>query len=245
MRIGLGINPDMLVKAKGEALSIYLSESGAQQASWQIDVWAEIDARGSQAGRGRGKKPVVFVGTINTVSGVNSGQLDRIVGQAVCPGALTWILRATGPAPGFTPPGFAVPIDAMAELDAAPGACCGATTGAYYPNNPGRVLTNSLTGFSGVVFTSPILLLGFFGFAGLSFTAIEDYLMFFNSPTVPANGTAPFMGLQFAISVGSEFNFSLSNPIFFPLGLSWAVSSTSGTLTLSPDVFNVTTRTQW
>jgi hypothetical protein len=246
VRIGLGINGDCLVEEPGDAISVFLTEPSAQQATWSIDVWAIVGARGSAAGRGRGKSPRVFVGTINTVAAVNSGQLTRVVGQAVCPGALAWVLSATGPATTFQPPGFANPTDAMAELDAAVSPCCGQTMGIYYPNVPSRINT---TGGPQVAsrtdFTAPILFLGAFGYAPTSEANTEDYIMFFNSTTVPANGALPFDGLSLAVAPGADFNISFNVPILFSVGLTWAISSTPGTLTLSADTFVVTTRTQW
>jgi hypothetical protein len=246
VRIGLGINGDCLVEEPGDAISVFLTEPGGQQATWSIDVWAIVGARGSAAGRGRGKSPRVFVGTINTVAANNSTQLTRVVGQAVCPGALAWVLSATGPATTFQPPGFAAPTDAMAELDAAVSPCCGQTMGIYYPNVPSRIIqTGGAPAASRTDFTSPILFDTIFGYGPVGEGAAEDVVFLFNSTSVPALGSLPFAGLSFAVPPGGSFNFSLAVPLLFSTGLTWAISSTQGTFTASADLFVITTRCQW
>lgn len=65
---------------------------------------------------------------------------------------------------------------------------------------------------------------------GFSDQGSRRYLMFFDSAAVPANGTASWFCLR--IPGGSTFTLDADRSRAFVNGLSWAVSTTPGTLTL-------------
>jgi hypothetical protein len=85
------------------------------------------------------------------------------------------------------------------------------------------------------VLTVDCKLLGCFGYANQ-----DGYMQFFNSPTVPADGTAPTIA-SFYVSAGSNISLDVSQVagIVFPQGLSFAFSSTGPTKTklLGPSIF--------
>lgn len=66
-----------------DAISIAFSEAGNNALPWQVNVDAQLDG-GS----------LVRVGTMWTVPPLSSGLPSRIIGTAICPGAVKWFLGA-------------------------------------------------------------------------------------------------------------------------------------------------------
>lgn len=60
--------------------------------------------------------------------------------------------------------------------------------------------------------------------------AATRYLQFFNSTTVPANGTVPV--LSFACAAGATITETFLHGKYFSTGLTWCNSSTAGTKTI-------------
>lgn len=251
MQITLGQNQSYQLAEEADAIAITLSENPSTlnpatdiYPSWQLDVYA-----GSEEGRN-------YVGTINTVAGVNGAFPARIVAYAICPGARSWSIEPTGPA---VAPNTENPGPAFAELRAQPvqQGCCafGITPGVFRPI--GRTIWNGNIGTETggdssvplvsrrVDFTAPIAFSGAFG-SNESGSTI--WVMFFDAAALPANGTQPTHGLSFNVPSGASFNWvAPQNGVFLRNGLTWAASSTPDTLTvIAPGtVARVTTLAQW
>jgi len=250
VRITLGQNTSYQVAQPADAIAISLSEDGqtfgASSPSWQLDIYA-----GTEDGR-------YYVGTLNTVAAVNGRFLARVVGYAIAPGARSWNLEATGPAAGPAAGGVF-----YADLRVHPVVSAPAGFGAGVFRVLGRTIINGGIGTetggdntaplanSRTDFTNAIVFTGAFGYnaepSGEPGTA-DIWIMFFDSATVPANGTEPTDGLAFQVPPDATFNFvAPGNGIFFRNGLTWAVSTTPDTLTLAvgPAAARVVTLAEW
>jgi hypothetical protein len=236
MQITNGLNRDYQVIAEADAIALTLSEPPSQQVTWQLDVYAS-----TPVGR-------TFVGTINTVSAENSGQCNRLIGYAVCPGARAWNVLAKG-APGSA--GKVVGELRVAPVKESPS---GAAVGVQRPS--GRLLVNGFspgnTGGEGTFglavartdYVSPIAFTGAYGTNEAALNTV--WIMFFDSNAVPPDGTAPYFDLAFRVAAGGTFNFvAPTDGIFFANGMTWAVSSTPGTLTIAATLARVTTNAAW
>lgn len=227
MQIGVGQCREYQIVERADAIGIFLSEPNPTQvASWNLDIFAENDI-------GR-----FYVGTIETVSAANSPRLARLIAYAVCPGSRAWSIEAFGNS--LLLDGVTI-VPAQANLHAVP---CNPAAFAFAPGiyRPlGRTIWNgSLTTAEGndstaplassrVDFTSPIV---FQGASGSNETAATIWIMFFDSGSVPANGTQPTHGLSFNVPAGGTFSFTAPAPgLFFRKGLTWVASSTPNTLT--------------
>lgn len=251
MQITLGQNQSYQLAEASDAIAISLSENTTTlnpatdlYPSWQLDVYAQT------------KEGRHYLGTLDTVAGVNSRFPARVIGYAACPGARAWSIEATGPgaAPNTENPG-----PAFAELRAMALKHCasafGLGLGLFRPL--GRTIINGNIGTetggdstaplvaSRVDFTAPIAFSGAFG---SNETASTIWIMFFDASAVPANGTQPVHGLSFNVPAGASFNFvAPQNGIFFRNGLTWVASSTPNTLTAvgAGAVARVVTLAQW
>lgn len=249
MQITLGQNQPYQLQEAADAIAITLSENQGTlnpatdfYPSWQLDIYVGAD-------QGRS-----YVGTLNTVAGVNSPFPARVVGYAICPGARSWSIEATGPA---LPPNTENPGPAFAELRAQTVDCCafGLSPGVFRPL--GRIIRNgnlaTITGGDSTApvaasrtdFTAPIAFSGAFG---SNESASTIWIMFFDASSVPADGAQPTDGLSFNVPAGGSFNWvAPANGVFFKNGLTWVASSTAGTLThIAPGaIARVVTLAQW
>jgi hypothetical protein len=247
LRITLGTNRSYQVVERVDALAISLSEqdginyAAGLDPSWQLDIWSESDEGPD------------YVGTINTVAARNGKFPTRLIAYAIAPGSRSWRIESTGPGPNPE-----AQIDATAELRARPIHVCpsGLGLGVYRPN--GRAIINghlatevgsgttAPLAASRVDFIAPIAFSGAFGSNESTGPAVDEWIMFFNARAVPANGTQPYEGLSFHVPAGGSFNFVTPlNGLFLSTGLTWAVSSTPDTLTLSAQTARVVTLAQW
>ena len=249
MRLTLGQNSSYAI-GQADAIAITLSDDGQNFGStnswpsWQLDIFT----RSKDGGRS-------YLGTINTVQGKPGvPALARIIAHAVCPGAEGWEIEATGPASGLDSDGLTV---AVAELLAQPVNLCGwaPTVGIFRVFGRFIINGNVATATGGdstaplansrVDFVQPTVLAQAFG---SNESGSGAWIMFFDAQAVPPNGTQPVHGLSFDLAAGNTFNFvAPPNGIFLRNGLVWALSTTSGALTLalgSPGG-RVTTVTLW
>jgi hypothetical protein len=232
VKIGQGQSSTYQLAQACDAIAVSLSEDGQNfglySPTWQLDVWVGTDA---------GK---VYVGTLNTVAAKNGAALARVIGHAYFPGARSWSIEATGPT--SAPPG--VGGSYQAELRAHPvGQAPGGMAPGFSRTTGRTILNGQLTTETGGGTTAPlasnrtdyIAPIAFGGAWGDNETAATLWIMWFNSVTLPANGTEPFLGLSFRVPVGGSFNFVSpdASGIFFSQGLTWAASTTGDTLTLA------------
>jgi hypothetical protein len=231
VKIFLGQNRSYQLAERADAIAITLDESGGQpNATWRLDVYVESDEGTS------------YLGTVNTVAASNSPVCPaRVIAYAVCPGARSWRIESFGTSTtgGIEP----VVVNSVAELRAQPVGCGGCAwgivPGVFRPG--GRTIFNgnlaTATGGDSVAplassrtdFTAPINFLGAFG---SNETGSTIWIMFFDSASVPPNGTQPTDGLSFNVPAGGSFNVVADAPgIFFINGLTWVASSTPNTLT--------------
>ncbi len=258
MQIGLGQNRSYQLAETTDAILISLSENGlpvqaGEAPSWQLDVYAE-----TLAGRD-------YLGSLNTVAAVNGIAMARFIGYAVAPGARSWTIEATGPQHG--PQGEAeAPSNFFAELRAHPARCSPSALPGVYRVQGRTILNGALLSETGqgqdtalVVPTAPLAsvrtdftaAIAFTGAFGSNETNATIWIMFFNFPSQPANGTQPFYGLSIAVPAGATFNFvapgSPAQGIFFDQGLTWVASSTPNTLTaIAPGATaRVVTQAMW
>lgn len=224
MQIGLLSNPTLSLQARADAIAIQLSEPSGQTVSWQLDVWAITDA-------GR-----TFVGTLYTCAASIGTQSNRLVGHAVCPGARSWAIEATGPAPAADQSS-----STLGYLDAAPCAAMppGLGAGVFYPQ--GRVLTvGGALAAARTDYSAPVRFRGFFG---SNEGASTRWIYLFNGTTT---GSLGLDGIALNVPAGGSFNLSLEDTIFCPGGFNWAISSSGSTFTAdSGATFRVTTRAEW
>jgi hypothetical protein len=238
VRIGLGPNNrDYITKGVADGIAIFLGEPQGQPAtSWRLDVFAL-----TPIGR-------FMVGSLFTVPAVVGaavgGAPDRLIGHAYCPGARAWMIKAVGPNPtGGT--GVTVGVNVSAELKAMPVKCCfGQATGVFYAR--GRIINRGgpLATFREDAGT-PARLSTIYAYCPGT-NAAENWLMFFDAIAVPPNGTQPYTGLAVDLDPGETGDLAFDPALFFTTGITWALSTTPDTLTLSlADTVRVITSQEW
>jgi hypothetical protein len=248
-RVSLGISDTIkLDVGPCDAIGIAVNEPGTQSAlagapgvapaPWALDVYAWTEAAR------------VWVGRIDCVPDPSGQVLERLVGHAVCPGALEWAVEVTGPSvaqanAAAIAAGTLGSWEWWAELHGFSVAISnpGTGTGVFTPRGRVRTLSPAAgLAVSSVVTAFPARFRGFFG---SNEGAAQKWLMLFDAVAVPANGTQPIAGIAIDAGAGISFNLSFADTLTMQTGTTWAVSDTANTLTLSATTFRVTTRLEF